>query len=84
MIRNRHHRNRLQRDTATLRLGSVGYEAEPNERGERYVWLERSVLDRLRANAGRARATATSFSGSQPASARTRYKKPYGGLERPS
>ena len=30
-------------------LGSVGYEAEANERGERYVWLPPNVVDRLRA-----------------------------------
>jgi len=46
MIRNRHHRNRL-RDTANLSLGSVGYEAEPNERGERLIWLEAAMADRL-------------------------------------
>jgi hypothetical protein len=32
---------------ATLPLGSVGYESEPNERGERYVWLEAAMADRL-------------------------------------
>jgi hypothetical protein len=26
--------------TSTLPLGSVGYENEVNERGERYVWLD--------------------------------------------
>jgi hypothetical protein len=35
--------------TATLPLGSVGYENEVNERGERYVWLAPNVVDRLRA-----------------------------------
>jgi hypothetical protein len=29
-----------------LPLGSVGYEAEPNERGERLIWLEPNVVDR--------------------------------------
>jgi hypothetical protein len=33
----------------TLPLGSVGYENEVNERGERYVWLEPTVVNRLRA-----------------------------------
>ncbi len=33
---------------ATLPLGSVSYENETNEKGERYVWLDRSVVDRLR------------------------------------
>jgi hypothetical protein len=32
---------------ATLPLGSVGYENATNERGERLIWLERAVLDRL-------------------------------------
>jgi hypothetical protein len=31
----------------TLPLGSVGYEAEPNERGERLIWLEAAMADRL-------------------------------------
>jgi hypothetical protein len=44
--------------TATLPLGSVGYESEPNEQSERYVWLEAAMVDRLRATRGPARATA--------------------------
>jgi hypothetical protein len=32
----------------TLPLGSVGYENKTNDRGERLIWLERSVVDRLR------------------------------------
>src|ERR1700693_5535092 len=32
---------------ATLPIGSVGYEAEPTERGERTVWLEPPMVDRL-------------------------------------
>ena len=31
----------------TLPLGSVGYETEANERGERYVWLEEVWVNRL-------------------------------------
>ena len=31
----------------TLPLGSVGYEAEANERGERYVWLAAAVVNKL-------------------------------------
>jgi hypothetical protein len=38
--------------TATLPLGSVGYENEGNERGERYVWLDHAVVSRLRAMRG--------------------------------
>ena len=34
---------------ATLPLGSVAYEAEPKERGERTVWLEAAMVDRLTA-----------------------------------
>jgi hypothetical protein len=36
----------------TLPLGSVGYENATNEKGERLVWLERSVVDRLRSLRG--------------------------------
>ena len=37
---------------ATLPLGSVGYENQTNERGERYVWLDHAVISRLRAMRG--------------------------------
>jgi hypothetical protein len=33
----------------TLALGSVGYENATNEKGERMIWLEANVVDRLRA-----------------------------------
>jgi hypothetical protein len=36
----------------TLPLGSVGYEAEPNEQGERTVWLEEAMADRFGAMRG--------------------------------
>ena len=36
----------------TLPLGSVGYEAEANERGERVIWLEAAMVDRLGAMRG--------------------------------
>jgi hypothetical protein len=36
----------------TLPLGSVGYENETNELGERYVWLDHGVVNRLRAMRG--------------------------------
>jgi hypothetical protein len=36
----------------TLPLGSVGYKAEANERGERLIWLDRAVVDRLRSLRG--------------------------------
>jgi hypothetical protein len=36
----------------TLPLGSVGYENKTNERGERLIWLEPNVVDRLRAMRG--------------------------------
>jgi hypothetical protein len=32
---------------ATRALGSVAYEAEANERGERLIWLEDAMADRL-------------------------------------
>ena len=37
---------------ATLPLGSVGYEAEPTVSGERLIWLEPSMVDRLKAMRG--------------------------------
>jgi hypothetical protein len=36
----------------TLALGSVGYENPTNEKGERLVWLDPSVVDRLRSLRG--------------------------------
>ena len=47
----------------TLPFGDVGYENKVNEKGERLIWLEPSVVDRLRALAAPARATATSSCG---------------------
>ena len=32
---------------ATLRFGSVGFEREPDANGERQLWLEPRILDRL-------------------------------------
>jgi hypothetical protein len=32
---------------ATLPMGSVAFEAEPNERGEKLIWLAAAMLDRL-------------------------------------
>jgi hypothetical protein len=37
---------------ATLPLGSVGYERAPNAKGERLIWLEAAVVDRLTAMRG--------------------------------
>ncbi len=36
----------------TLPLGSVGYETEANERGERLIWLADAMVDRLAATRG--------------------------------
>jgi hypothetical protein len=36
----------------TLPVGSVGYESEPNEHGERTVWLDDVWVDRLGAMRG--------------------------------
>jgi hypothetical protein len=36
----------------TLPLGSVGFENATNEKGERLIWLDRAVVDRLRAMRG--------------------------------
>ena len=38
--------------TATLPLGSVGYEKELNAKGECSIWLEPNVVNRLRAIRG--------------------------------
>ena len=43
---------------STLPLGSVGYENEANERGERWIWLEDAMVDRL----GAMRGTGESYS----------------------
>jgi hypothetical protein len=37
---------------ATLPLGSVGYENTVNEQGQRLIWLDKAVVDRLRAMRG--------------------------------
>jgi len=44
---------------ATLPVGSVAVEAEASGRGERLIWLEDAMADRLGAMQGPARATAT-------------------------
>ena len=36
----------------TLPLGSIGYENAVNEKGERLIWLEPSMVDRLRSMRG--------------------------------
>ena len=33
--------------TATLRLGTVGYESEPSPKGERWIWLEETWINKL-------------------------------------
>ena len=40
---------------STIPIGSVGYEGQTNEKGERLIWLDPGVVDRLRspARAGR-------------------------------
>jgi hypothetical protein len=36
----------------TLPLGSVSFENETNEQGQRLIWLDRAMVDRLRAMRG--------------------------------
>jgi hypothetical protein len=36
----------------TLPVGGVGFENKTNERGEKLIWLERAVVDRLRSLRG--------------------------------
>ena len=38
--------------TKTLPLGSARYENATNEKGERLIWLDRAVVDRLRSLRG--------------------------------
>jgi hypothetical protein len=53
---NRHtndpHRHHARPIAATLPLGNVGYEPQTNAKGERLVWLEATVVDRLMAMRG--------------------------------
>jgi hypothetical protein len=37
---------------ATLTLGSMSFENATNERGERLIWLDHAVVDRLRSLCG--------------------------------
>jgi hypothetical protein len=37
---------------ATLPLGSVGFENKTDEHGQRLIWLDRAVVDRLRSLRG--------------------------------
>jgi hypothetical protein len=37
---------------ATLPFASAGFEHEPDAKGQRQIWLQRSVIDRLRALRG--------------------------------
>jgi hypothetical protein len=37
---------------ATLPFGSIGVERDPDDKGERMIWLEPRVLDRLKALPG--------------------------------
>jgi hypothetical protein len=52
------HRDQGRGDCRYLPLGSIGYENETNERGESLIWLEPTVLARLKAMRSPARATA--------------------------
>jgi hypothetical protein len=47
MIQDRDQRRGVRGDGPALPVGSVGYEAEANERGERLVWLEDAMADLL-------------------------------------
>jgi hypothetical protein len=38
--------------TRTLPLSNVGYENQTNEHGEKLIWLDRAVVDRLRSLRG--------------------------------
>jgi hypothetical protein len=45
---------------STLPLGTVAYEADPTEQGQRHVWLEDAMVDRLGVMRGAGDATASS------------------------
>jgi hypothetical protein len=42
-----HHPGSLRRHLLDLSLGSAGFENEVNKNGERLIWLDRSVVQRL-------------------------------------
>jgi hypothetical protein len=44
---------------STLPLGSVGFETELSSAGERWIWLETAVVQRLKALRGPGESTAT-------------------------
>ena len=47
----------------TLPVGSVGFENATNERGEKLIWLDRAVVDRLRSLRGPGECSAMSYCG---------------------
>ena len=47
-----HHRHAFEAIAATLPFGSAVFERDPDAKGERQIWLERFVLDRLGALRG--------------------------------
>jgi hypothetical protein len=55
---------------ATHALGSVAYEAEANERGERLIWLEDAMADRLAAMRGPGESYSQAMVAAAPRSAR--------------
>ena len=55
----------------TLPLGSVGYEPALNAKGERMIWVEMAVADRLTACAARAKPRHRRPNGRKPAPARS-------------
>jgi hypothetical protein len=48
----RHHRSRLRGHRPDAPVGSVAYEVDTNEQGERAVWLEEVWADKLTAMRG--------------------------------
>jgi hypothetical protein len=42
----------FEANARTLPLGSVGFENKTNEQGEKLIWLDRAIVDRLRAMRG--------------------------------
>ena len=53
---------------ASMPLGSVGVDPEPGAEGERHIWLEPRVVDRLRAMRGPGESYSDDLEGRQRAS----------------
>ena len=60
----RHHSRRLRRHRRNLPVGSVAFEPDTGDKGERHIWLAPEIVNKLRRLRGSGEATPTSSSGS--------------------